>query len=298
MTKGLHLDMPTKIQILLVPYDSGHRSLRMGGGPEHLVDNGLTQVLESEGHEVFVETVEAQGDFRAEVQTQFGLYRSLAEHVAEARRNARFPLILSGNCGATVGALADADTRRLGVIWFDTHGEFNTPETTSSGFLDGMGLAIATGRCWTTLASSIPDFRPISGSRILLVGGHDFDAGERERLEEAGVTVVDADVIAQMGVQEALHSTMPEFLRGVEEVHLHIDLDVLNPKEAPANGFVTENAGLRVNELSEAIALIKEKLKVTSATIASFDPNYDPQGKTLSAALQLIRQMIGAEQIS
>ena len=109
---------------------------------------------------------------------------------------------------------------------------------------------------------------------------------------------MDADLIAQMGVQEALHSTMPGFLRSAEEVHLHIDLDVLNPNEAPANGFVTENAGLRVNELSEAIALIKEKLKITSATIASFDPNYDPRGKTLSAALQLIRQMIGGEQIS
>jgi arginase len=298
MTKGLHLDMPTQIQILLVPYDSGHRSLRMGGGPEHLVDNGLAQVLEADGHEVFVETVDSQSDFRAEVQTQFGLYRSLAEHVAGARRNGKFPLVLSGNCGATVGAIAGADSRRLGVVWFDTHGEFNTPETTTSGFLDGMGLAIATGRCWTTLAASIPDFRPIPGSSILLVGGHDFDAGERERLEEAGVMVVDADVIAQMGVQEALHSKMPEFLRGVEEIHLHIDLDVLNPNEAPANGFVTEKAGLSVNQLSEAIALIKENLKITSATIASFDPNYDPQGKTLSAALQLIRQMTGGEQVS
>ena len=290
--------MPVKIQIIQVPYDSGHRGLRMGGGPQYLVDNGLAQVLETDGHEVFVETVESQSDFRAEIQTQFGLYRSLAEHVAGARRYGRFPLVLSGNCGATVGAIAGADTRRLGVIWFDTHGEFNTPETTSSGFLDGMGLAIATGRCWTTLASSIPNFRPIPGSSILLVGGHDFDAGERERLEEAGVIVADAGVIAQMGVQEALHSTMPEFLRGVEEVHLHIDLDVLNPTEAPANGFVTENAGLSVNELSEAIALIKEKLKITSATIASFDPNYDPQGKTLSAALRLIRQTIGGEPIS
>lgn len=287
--------MPTKIQILLVPYDSGHRSLRMGGGPEHFVDNGLAQLLESEGHEVFVETVEAQSDFRAEVQTQFGLYRSLAEHIADARRNGRFPLVLSGNCGATVGAIAGADTKRLGVIWFDTHGEFNTPETTSSGFLDGMGLAIATGRCWRTLASSIPNFRPISGSRILLVGGHDFDAGERERLEEAGVVVVDAAAISQTGMRESLESAIPG---GVEEAHLHIDLDVLNPSEAPANGFVTENVGLSVKELSEAIGLIKENLKITSATFASFDPNYDPQGKTLSAALNLIKQIINGENIS
>jgi arginase len=287
--------MSTKIQIILVPYDSGHRGLRMGAGPEHFVENGLVQALESEGHEVFVETIESQSSFRAEVQTQFGLYRSLAEHVAEARRNGRFPLVLSGNCGATLGAIAGADTKRLRVIWFDTHGEFNTPETTASGFLDGMGLAVATGSCWTTLAASIPNFRPIPGSSILLVGGHDFDTGEQERLEKAGVLVVDADEIAQTGIQRALDSALPGFAPGAEEAHLHIDLDVLNPGEAPANAFVTENAGLSVNELSEAIALIQEKLKITSATIASFDPTYDPQGKTLSAALKMIRQIMDDE---
>ena len=281
-----------KVQILLVPYDSGHRSLRMGAGPEHFVDNGLIQTLESEGHEVSVETIETQSDFRAEVQTQFGLYKSLAEKVSKARRSGKFPLILSGNCGATLGAIAGAETRRLGVVWFDTHGEFNTPETTTSGFLDGMGLAIATGRCWTTLAASIPNFRPIPGSSILLVGGHDFDKGEREKLEEAGVVVVDSRAVAQSGVREAIQSALPG---GVEETHLHLDLDVLNPMEAPANGFVTENTGLSIKELAEAIALIGEHLKITSATIASFDPSYDPQGKTLSAAVKLIRQMIGRE---
>jgi arginase len=156
-----------------------------------------------------------------------------------------------------------------------------------------MGLAIATGRCWTTLAASIPDFRPIPGSSILLVGGHDFDAGERERLEEAGVMVVDAAAISRTGARESLESAMPAFPQAVEEAHLHIDLDVLNPGEAPANGFVTENVGLSVKELAEAIALIKEKLKITSATFASFDPNYDTQGKTLSAALNLIKQIVG-----
>ena len=267
----------------------------MGGGPEYFVNNGLSHHLESEGHEVLVETIEAQSDFQAEVQTQFGLYRSVAEHVAEARRNGRFPLILSGNCGATLGVIAGADPTRQSVVWFDTHGEFNTPETTTSGFLDGMGLAIATGQCWTKLAASIPGFRPIPGSTILLVGGHDFDAGEREGLENAGATVVDAEAIAQTGVRAALKSAIPG---RAKDAHLHLDLDVLNPTEAPANGFVTENAGLSVYELSEAIALIRENMKITSATIASFDPTYDSQGKTLSAALKLIKQVVSTEQIS
>jgi arginase len=280
-----------KVQILLVPYDSGHRSLRMGRGPEHFIENGLVHVLQSVGHEVTVQTVEAESGFRSEVKTQFELYRSLARQVFEARRNGEFPVILSGNCGATLGVIAAAGTNLPGVIWFDAHGEFNTPETTTSGFLDGMGLAIATGRCWQKLAASIPDFRPIPGPNISLLGGHDFDEGERERLEGAGVTVIDADAISRMGVPDAIHSAMPALRRAAQEAHLHIDLDVLDPKEAPANGFVTGDAGLRVDELTEAIDRIKANVKVTSATIASYDPQYDPRGKTLQAGLRLIERI-------
>jgi arginase len=285
----------TNVQVLLIPYDSGYRSLRAGRGPEHFLNSGLVEVLQSEGHEVSVEIIESQKEFRAEVGTQFELYGYLAERVAEARENNRFPLILSGNCGATVGAIAGAGTKPLGVIWFDAHGEFNTPETTTSGFLDGMGLAVATGLCWKPLVASIPNFHPISAKRVMLVGGRDFDAGERDRLEQAGVMVVDCAAVEQTSMEEALGTPLQELSSAVEEVHLHIDLDALNPKEAPANGFVTEEVGLSVQQLREAIALIREKSMITSATIASFDPTSDPQGKTVQATLEFIKQIVANE---
>jgi arginase len=285
----------TEIQLLLIPYDSGHRSLRMGAGPEHFLKNGLAEVLQSAGYDVSVETLEPRREFRAEVATQFELYGSLAERVAEARQNGRFPLILSGNCGATVGAIAGAGGTRLGVIWFDAHGEFNTPETTRSGFLDGMGLAIATGLCWKNLAASIPNFHPIAAEQILLIGGRDFDAGERERLDQAGAMVLDCAAIEQTGIRNALETPLSELSARVDEVHLHIDLDVLNPKEAPANGFLADDSGLSVQQIHEAIALIKEKSKITSATVASFDPTYDSQRKTRQAALDFMKQIVGRE---
>jgi arginase len=282
----------TKVQLLLIPYDSGHRSLRMGRGPEHFLDNGLTEVLRSDGHNVSVETIEPQREFRAEVATQFELYKSLAERVADARQDNRFPLILSGNCGASLGAIAGAGNKRLGVIWFDAHGEFNTPETTTSGFLDGMGLAIATGLCWKNLALAIPNFQPLPAEHILLLGGRDFDDGERERLEQAGAMVVDCAAIQQTGIRNALEAPLSKISSAVEEVHLHIDLDALNPKEAPANGFLMDESGLSVQQLREAIALIEETSKITSATVASFDPSYDSAGKTLRAAVEFIKQIV------
>ncbi len=280
-----------KVQVIQIPYDSGNRSLRMGRGPEHLIENGLTQALQAEGHEVSVEKIEAPTEFRAEIQTQFALYRSLATKVEAAKQDGQIPLVLSGNCGATVGVIAGAGTPRLGVVWFDAHGEFNTPETTNSGFLDGMGLAIATGQCWKKLALSIPGFHPFPGTNILHIGGRDFDTGEREALEQEGATVLDATLVEQTGMQAALDSALPKFRRHADEVHIHIDLDALNPKETPANGWLTEG-GLSVENLREAIQYIKKNLKVTSATIASFDPDYDTQGKTLQASFALIKQIL------
>lgn len=286
-----------KVKVIQVPYDSGHRSLRAGSGPEHFINKGLTQVLQAAGHEVSVETVESQAAFRAEVQTQFELYRVLANRVAEARRSDKFPLILSGNCGATLGAIGGAGTKRLGIIWFDAHGEFNTPETTLSGFLDGMGLAIATGLCWKRLAASIPGFSPIPSSNILLIGGRDFDAGERDRLEQSGVIVVDDATFEQTSVQNALYSGISKLVHEVDEIHLHIDPDALNPKEAPANSYQFVNeGGMSVEQFHEAIALIKKNLSITSATIASFEPSYDPQGKTVNILLKLITQLMGQAQ--
>lgn len=285
----------TNVQVLLIPYDSGHRGLRMGRGPEHFLHNGLVEVLQAAGYEVSAETLESQKEFQAEVATQFELYGYLAERVAAARQNGRFPLVLSGNCGGTVGAIAGAGARKLGVIWFDAHGEFNTPETTTSGFLDGMGLAVASGQCWKNLAASIPNFQPIPAERILLVGGRDFDVGEKERLEQAGAVVVDLATVERTSIGNALDVPLSKLSSTVEEVHLHIDLDVLNPKEAPANGFIADESGLSVQQLSDAIMSITEKLMVTSATIASFDPSYDQQGKTLQAALGFIKQIINSQ---
>src|SRR5436190_2039200 len=97
--------------------------------PSHAAPEDPAYNIRADGHEVWAESVEAQEEFRAEIRTQFELYKLLAGRVLKARRGGRFPLIMSGNCGATLAAIAGAETKRLGVVWFDAHGDFNTPET-------------------------------------------------------------------------------------------------------------------------------------------------------------------------
>jgi arginase len=102
----------------------------------------------------------------------------VAERVSEATASGSFPLVLSGNCNATVGVIAglagasakEEGAEEVGLIWFDGHADFNTPETTTSGFLDGMGLAIAVGHCWAQMVRAVPGFRPVREKNVVLIG--------------------------------------------------------------------------------------------------------------------------------
>src|SRR5262249_39623543 len=125
--------------------------------------------------------------FPAEIRTAFVLSGLIAERVRASRRDGWFPLVLSGNCNAAVGTVTGCGYQNTAVVWFDAHGEATTPETTTSGFLDGMGISILTGQCWKTLACSILEFQPVSGDRIVLVGSRDLEAPEFELLDRVGV---------------------------------------------------------------------------------------------------------------
>src|SRR3981081_318545 len=164
----------------------------MGAGPEALLDAGLEKTLRDRGHTVRTKIAEiTKGSWSAEIQTSFELMRMLATEVRAARESNRLPIVLAGNCNTAVGTLAGLGAQTTGVAWFDAHGDFNTPETTTSGFLDGTAVAIVTGRCWTQLALTVPDFTPITDDRVCLIGTRDVDPLERELLAGSRVDVVD-----------------------------------------------------------------------------------------------------------
>lgn len=280
-----------KVQIIQVPYDSGHRGVRMGRGPEHFIHHGIDQMLRARGHEVHVDTIEASIPFRAEIATAFELNRSLAEHVRAALTRRSFPLVLSGNCNSCLGTLAGINSSHVGIVWFDGHGDFNTPETTVGGFLDGMGLATATGRCWKTMATGIPGFRPVPETNVALVGARDFDPQERELLEGSRITLVTAESIRRNGVRVSLEPALAAL--SIQSVYLHVDLDVLDPEEAVANEFAPSD-GLTVDQLEEAIRMIGERFMISAGAIAAYDPGYDEEGKTLRAGGRIMDVLLAA----
>ena len=114
----------------------------MGAGPEHLIAMGLLDRLRERAGSVSLRELAPSDDtWAAEIGTAFDIDRHLARAVLDARSAGAFPLVLAGNCITSVGTIGGLGPGTTGVLWFDAHGDFNTPETTVGGFLDGMALA-------------------------------------------------------------------------------------------------------------------------------------------------------------
>ena len=179
------------IQLLLVPYDSGQRAWRCGAGPKHLVRAGLPAHLQRQGHIVTaIHIIEDDPAYPpAEIRTAFELARRLATAVRSARTAGHFPLVLSAIANGR-GTLSGLTPARRATFWFDAHGDCNTPETTTSGFLDGMGLAMTKGLCWHHMAASVPGFQTVAAEATFLLGARDLDPPEAALLQGSAITAI------------------------------------------------------------------------------------------------------------
>ena len=276
-----------KIRLIQLPYHLGRERTGMGMGPVRYLEAGAEKRLRGLGHEVAVETIARARPYAHEVGAMLELNRLVAEQVARALAGGAFPLVLSGDCNSCHGTLAALGAADNGVVWFDAHGDFNTPETTTSGFFDGMALATATGRCWRNLVGSIPGFEPIQERHVLLVGVRDLDPAERTLLEASDVQVVPAAYVKGRGVSAALEAALATLEPAVGGIYLHVDLDVLDPAEAPANEYAVKG-GLTVEELEEAIRLLQERLVIRAAALTAYDPACDPTGIACRAGLRVM----------
>ena len=277
------------VQLLLVPYDTAHRGWRCGAGPEHLLNAGLIDHLHASGHRVvgtqLIEDDPAQSP--AEIRTAFELMRRLATAVRGARAAGHFPLILSGNCnvGAT-GALSGLTPAARSVFWFDAHGESNTPDTTGSGFLDGMGLSINLGWCWRALASSVPGFQPAPVEATFLLGARDLDPLEAASLFDSRVNLVP---VSRLPALSALLDAAD--LRQTVS-YLHLDPDVFDPDSVGHGNDHPAPGGLTEAQLRSSIAEIRSHVTLGAATIASYDPAADQTQAVCRALFAAVDELL------
>jgi arginase len=191
--------------------------------------------------------------------------------------------VISGNCGIALGTVSGCGAGKTGIVWFDAHGEATTPDTTRSGFLDGMPISTLLGRAWQALARTVPGFAPLPGERIVLFGARQFDVGEAELLDEAGVQ--------RLSTVEQLMRCLSALTRVVDQIYLHVDLDVLDPSEAIANQWTPPN-GITLRTLLDGIIEVRKHAKVVALGIASYDPAVDHEDRALSAATQVAEVLL------
>jgi arginase len=210
--------------------------------------------------------------------------RGLAAAVRDA---GALPLVVAGSCDASLGVLAGIDDPRCGVVWLDAHGDFNTPDSSASGFFPGMSLAIVAGHCHRERWRELGAASPVAESAIVLLGVRDLSpVAERERLEASAIQAVPwpgGNVVAALG---ALRER-------VSSVYLHIDLDAFDPSVAP--GIVDEPVpgGLSDAEGEQIVRAVLERFDVRAATIATYTPARDRDDRTLRLALGLIELLRG-----
>jgi arginase len=270
------------VDLITVPYDSSVRGVRMGAGPTHFLENAAGERLRAVVGSVRETGVEAAPGFRAEIATAFDLARATAFAVRAARGHGGFPLVLAGNCIASLGVLASLPPE-TGVVWLDAHGDLNTPETTRSGFLDGMSLATVLGRCWTSLSGAVHGFAPVAEENVLLVGARDLDPAELEYLERSRVRLLSPDEARGDALAEALDALAGRVAR----VYLHVDLDVHDPAEGAANAFAAPG-GLTADEVRQVVREVAARIPIAGAAITAYDPAFDEDGRMLETGLRLM----------
>ena len=278
-----------EVALIQVPYMIGDE--RHGGskGPARYLDAGLERLLGDAGVASSVVRIDRTESFRDSASAS----RVVSTNVQKAVRNAigqhQLPLILAGSCDVSMGVLGAFDHSQCGVVWIDAHADFNTPDSTVSGFFAGMALAVISGACYRSLWAQIGDSTPVPEAAIVLLGVRDLSpAAERERLAASSIRIVGwRDGMPDRDVGQVLDA----LAKRVHEVYLQVDMDALDPRVAP--GVVDEPVpgGLSLEQMQETIRAVCTRFGVRAATIATYNPERDRDGITLRTGLALIETL-------
>lgn len=275
-----------RIAIFAVPYEAGRRSIGVGLGPARLLDAGIANELREAGHDVREATVEIPDHTPAhELARVVAAQRELARLVRDAVDAGEFPIVLAGNCNSAVGTLAARPDDTV-VIWFDAHGDFNTAATTTTGMLDGMALSMVTGREFRALAASVPGFVPVNESRVMLVGARDLDPQEQEALSASAITRI-APGEAPQAIVDAIRRLGPP----APHIYVHLDLDVVDPREARANQYDAPH-GLSRADLCHTLREITRAAPVYAFAMTAYDPWWDKDGRMRQTATNALNAII------
>ncbi|NIP59889.1 MAG: hypothetical protein GWM92_16345 [Gemmatimonadetes bacterium] len=291
-------DGRVRVGVVKNPYHGSRNVPELSLNPDYIHAAGLERLLER-WDALLTEPIR-EVRLTDEEQEQYGKWNRLGMangHLAEiVSENARRDLLtvgLEANCNSVIGVLGglqssgpDGSRRRVGLVFIDAHGDFNTPETTLSGMLGGMPVAVSAGHALDRLRLKSGLADPVPVDHIVWGGVRDLDPLEAERFEEYGVRQISVADIRTLS--ENLHRQMRHLSESTDVIYVHIDMDVLDPAEVPGHDLNVPD-GPTSEELAAALAEIFAYPKAAALGIASTPAGSDdPDEVSRRAALSLI----------
>jgi arginase len=289
-----------RLRVITVPYRYDDLESGLGLGPRALLDAGLEARLAEQGVEVAGVSVahlpESERDEERRAVNIGRLGADVAMLVAEAQADQAGALVLAGDDTAAIGIIsglqqAHGTAANIGVVWLDAHGDFNTPETTYSGILAGMPLAVLAGlagphwRAAAGLSATVPT------DRILIAGVRDLDAQEETLLRSTSAKVITA---GELRSSDAFRPAVASLAAKCDLLSVHVDLDLLDPHLVPSATTPSEN-GLSLSEASGAIGTALATGKAACLSFTSLNPGGGERGRrSVQSALSLIASAVAS----
>jgi len=300
------------VRVIGIPMDLGADRRGVDMGPSAIRYAGLGSAVEGVGHACLdggdipvpqPEAMEPVSEDRFDGEAKYlpetrDVCVRLAGAVAETLDAGSFPLVLGGDHSIAVGTVGGAAREAdLGVVWFDAHGDYNTPATSPSGNVHGMPVAAMLGvgefadEDWAVAPRVDP-------SNVAMVGIRSLDAEERVALGDSEVTVFTMSDIDDRGLPEVAEAAFGVATDGTDGVHVSLDMDFLDPDEAPGVGTPVRG-GTTYREAHAAMERVGDRIdRVRSMEVVEVNPILDQHNRTAELAVELVASAFGKRILS
>lgn len=280
--------------------DLGQNRRGVDIGPSAARYAGLQARLERLGHTVFdegnipvpnpEEEIAETGAKR--LHTVAEVCENIFQRGLKCTAAGEFGIFIGGDHSISIGTIAAAaHSEPLGVIWVDAHGDFNTPQTSPSGNIHGMPVAVLTGEGPDELVNIGRIGVKLHPTQIVQIGVRDLDAAERERLGQSGIHVFTMRHVDELGMAAVARQALDR-LRHLSRIHVSLDMDSLEPEEAPGVGTPVPG-GLSYREAHLLMEILGDSGRVRSMDIVEINPILDDRNKTAELAVELAASLLG-----
>lgn len=288
-----------------VDLGAGRRGVDMGPSAIHLA--GLVKEVRELGHEVIEtfevhvpspEVVEVGNASARYLPTIVAACTKLADKVEEALDLGRFPVILGGDHSVAIGTVSGIARhlrkkgQSLGVIWVDAHTDMNTPDTSPSGNIHGMPLAVLLGEGHPDLVAIAGDRPALDPEFVAVIGARDIDNREREVIKRTGIRVYTMSELDDRGTAVCVREAIDRVSRATGGVHLSFDLDGVDPDHAPGVGTPVPG-GLDIRESHLICEKLAQSQRLVGVEVVELNPILDDKNRTGKLAVWLVLSALG-----